>query len=89
MRAKNYFNKKNLSTLIGLTVFTIGSMVYYRSAKDELAEAYRESFLPWLLPTALLAGLNEALEVYDHITLTPQITSPERHIENALLMYSR
>ena len=70
MKADQYLSKRNLNRLVIATasvVFAIGSMVYYRSAEEELPEVFRDSFLPWLLPIATLAGMNEALEVYDHI----------------------
>ena len=80
MKADQYLSKRNLNRLVIATasvVFAIGSMVYYRSAEEELPEVFRDSFLPWLLPIATLAGMNEALEVYDHINPTTTAQIPE------------
>jgi hypothetical protein len=60
-------NTYRLAYLSSLAVFVIGSMVYYRSSEEESPEIYKDTIAPWLLPMAILAGLNEALEVHDHM----------------------
>lgn len=80
MRTEKYLN--SMTALTTATVFVIESMIYYRSAENELPEIYHDSLLPWLLPIAIFAGLNDALEVYDHIVITSQPQVPESTTRN-------
>jgi hypothetical protein len=72
----NRRNKKRLAYISSLAVGIVGSMVYYRATKEELPTIYRDSSLPWLPAVAILAGLNEALEVYDHM-FPSQVGAPQ------------
>ncbi|WP_126339828.1 hypothetical protein [Legionella spiritensis] len=72
------FTKKIASLILSSVVLTISSLIYFRSSTEDMDESSLETLL-WLSVLSLLAGANEALEVYDHLKVETNSSASPPH----------
>ena len=65
--------KKNGAFLLSGIVLMISALIYLRASTDEIDDPGLDALF-WLSFLSIFAGLNEALEVYDHLKMKPAET---------------